>query len=178
VKRKGGGAKLLRTETVTVRLSPKLRYLAEIAARTHRRTVSSFLEWAAEEAFHNVHLPDGSSLADLADVLWDIDEGDRFAALASRYPGLLTHDELVLWKLIRDNPYFWRRIQTNKEGYWLWDHNERNLKFEALREWWETLQKVARGEQPRSALPERDEQPIADAEGRNSNSDQGENHHG
>ena len=41
-KRKGGGGKLARSETVTVRLDPKLRYLAELAARIQRRSVSSF----------------------------------------------------------------------------------------------------------------------------------------
>ena len=41
---KGGGAKLSRSETVTVRLDPKLRYLAELGARSQRRTVSSFIE--------------------------------------------------------------------------------------------------------------------------------------
>ena len=44
--RKGGGGKLSRSETVTVRLDPKLRYLAELAARLHRRTLSSYVEWA------------------------------------------------------------------------------------------------------------------------------------
>lgn len=32
-KRRGGGSKLIRSETVTVRLDPKLRYLASLAAR-------------------------------------------------------------------------------------------------------------------------------------------------
>ena len=41
-----GGSKLNRTETVTIRLDPKLRYLTELAARKQRRTVSSFIEWA------------------------------------------------------------------------------------------------------------------------------------
>ena len=48
-KRRGGGGKLARSETVTVRLAPKLRYLAELAARKQRRTLSSFIEWAIEE---------------------------------------------------------------------------------------------------------------------------------
>ena len=43
--RKGGGGKLSRSETVTVRLDPRLRYLAELAARLHRRTLSSYVEW-------------------------------------------------------------------------------------------------------------------------------------
>ena len=59
-KRKGGGGKLARSETVTVRLDPKLRYLAELAARKQRRTVSSFIEWAVEQSFSGVNLYQGT----------------------------------------------------------------------------------------------------------------------
>ena len=51
--RKGGGGKLARSETVTVRLDPKLRYLAELAARLHRCTLSSYIEWAINASLDN-----------------------------------------------------------------------------------------------------------------------------
>ena len=54
--RGGGGGKLNRSETVTIRLDPKLRYLTELAARKHRRTVSSFIEWAIESMLDKVVL--------------------------------------------------------------------------------------------------------------------------
>ncbi|MBK7898409.1 MAG: hypothetical protein IPJ99_03395 [Betaproteobacteria bacterium] len=108
-KRKGGGGKLARSETVTVRLDPKLRYLAELAARKQRRTVSSFIEWAVEESLSHVNLREESgdsrddyqraiSIAGMADGLWDIDEADRLAKLALQFPELLNHEEQVLWK--------------------------------------------------------------------------------
>ena len=101
--RKGGGGKRAKTETVTVRLDPKLRYLADIAARKQRRTLSSFIEWALEQSLKQVILrenEDGQSesVADLAEILWDVDNGDRFMTLATTFPELLTHDEQILWK--------------------------------------------------------------------------------
>ena len=54
-KRKGG-SKLARSETVTVRLDPKLRYLAELAARKQRRSLSSYIEWAVEDSLSRVPL--------------------------------------------------------------------------------------------------------------------------
>lgn len=42
--------KLNRSETVTVRLDPRLNYLAELAGRAQRRTKSSFIEWAVQQA--------------------------------------------------------------------------------------------------------------------------------
>ena len=47
---KAGGGKLARSEVVTVRLDPRLRYLANLVARKQRRTLSSFIEWAIEES--------------------------------------------------------------------------------------------------------------------------------
>jgi len=50
------GSKLSRSEILTVRLDPKLRFAAELAARKHRRTLSSFAEWAIEEAVKRLPL--------------------------------------------------------------------------------------------------------------------------
>lgn len=50
------GSKLPRSEILTVRLDPKLRFAAELAARKHRRTLSSFTEWAVEEAVKRLPL--------------------------------------------------------------------------------------------------------------------------
>ena len=142
-KRRGGGGKLARSETVTVRLDPKLRYLAELAARKQRRTLSSFIEWAIEE-----NLKTTSEAADL----WDVDEPDRFAKLALRYPDMLTHDEQVLWKLIRENGYLWRARCFR--GKWKWGIIESSLNFLRLREHWESFRLVARGEADKSILPD------------------------
>src|SRR5919201_1551935 len=94
---RGGGSKLNRSETVTNRLDPKLRYLTELAARTQRRTVSSFIEWAIERALDHIPLREHRSGSDAREVtlgeeaekLWDVDEADRLARLGLYYPELL-----------------------------------------------------------------------------------------
>jgi hypothetical protein len=55
-RKKGGGGKLFRTELVSVRIDPKLRFAVELAARKQRRTASSFVEWAIEEAIKRLPL--------------------------------------------------------------------------------------------------------------------------
>src|SRR4051794_40960280 len=89
-----------RSEIVTVRFDPKLKYLAELAARKHRRPLSSYIEWAVEQSLSQVVIQesrDGESLsvadAERTDALWDLDEPDRIIRLAIRYPDLLTHEE-------------------------------------------------------------------------------------
>ena len=133
-----GGGKLSRSETVTVRLDPKLRYLAELAARLQRRTLSSYIEWAIERSLDNnllgadQHSP---SIKDESEHLWDVDEADRFAKLALRYPHLLTHEEQVRWKLIRETFGLWLNAfpgQPNSE-----------LNFEMLRRNWGLINDAA-----------------------------------
>ena len=157
--RKGGGSKLTRTQTVTVRLDPKLRYLAELAARRHRRTLSSFIEWAIEESLSTVVLYEGSgynndhdrSVMDEAESLWDVDEADRFARLAIQYPEMLNIDEQRMWKLVRENGFYWKGLLEN-EG-WVWDQTISNLILPRLRETWDDLQSVVAGEALSEILP-------------------------
>ncbi len=91
-KKVSGGGKLTRTQTVPIRLDPQLRYLAELAAKTQRRTVSSFIEWAIEESLKQITFEDyhgnSSTLADEAFQLWDVDEPDNFVKLAFEHPPL------------------------------------------------------------------------------------------
>ncbi len=159
-KRKAGGGKLARSETVTVRLDPRLRYLAELAALKQRRTVSSFIEWAIEDSLGRVYLQEGgygneqgTTVADVSAKLWDVDDADRFVKLALNYPDLLTHEEQKRWKLIRENGYLWRGNYNRNGGKWTWQVAEGYLRFDQLREHWDDFCAVARGEALRDTLP-------------------------
>lgn len=154
-RRKGGG-KLSRSETVTVRLDPKLRYLAELAARKQRRTLSSYIEWAIEDSLQRVALDindSNSSVANEAEALWDVDDADRFAKLALRHSDLMTHEEQVLWKLVRENGYLWRGSYQGSQKRWTWTTSEDNLVFERLRENWSKFTAVAESGTGHAELP-------------------------
>ena len=160
--RKGGGGKLSRSETVTVRLDPKLRYLAELAARLHRRTLSSYVEWAIKESLDSATVePIGVdqqgvrySIGHESEYLWDVDEADRFAKLALRYPHLLSHEEQVRWKLIRECGYLWRgNYGPPPAQEWRWQVVEDSLCFDRLRDKWELFCAVADGDKLATELP-------------------------
>ncbi|MDP1605466.1 MAG: hypothetical protein Q8L93_02285 [Rhodocyclaceae bacterium] len=162
-KRKGGGGKLSRSETVTVRLDPRLRYLAELAARKHRRTLSSYIEWAVEESLTHVNLREESgdspddfqraiSLGAAHDCLWDVDEADRFSKLALQFPDLMTHDEQVLWKLVRENGLLWKG-NYDKRDEWVWQVTPDALVADRLRDHFDTFKAVAEGKASRDTLP-------------------------
>jgi hypothetical protein len=150
-----------RSETVSVRLDPKLRYLAELAARKQRRTLSSYIEWAIEASLEKVILTEGEewndarsvNLANAAADLWDVEDADKFAKLAFRYPDLLTHHEQVVWKLIRENGYLWRGFYHKLTNKFTWETSADFLIFETLRAHWNVFNDVARGDLDKSALP-------------------------
>ena len=167
-----------KTKVVGVRLDPRLRYLTELAARKQRRSISSFIEWAIEESLGNVLLREESeyegdppTVADEASALWDVDDADRFAKLALKYPDLLTHEEQVLWKLVRGNECLWRG--SYKSDAWRWKVDESSLIFGRLREYWPLFNSVAKGSEELSKLPMRtkeqpttgDDVPIDDPDG-------------
>lgn len=133
--KKVGGGKLTRSETVTVRLDPKLRYLAELAARKQRRTLSSFIEWAIERSLDDITLRSDeggyTTLEVAAEDLWDVYEPDRFLILAQEYPELLTHEEQVRMKIIQEDEVF-----RDVEG---------RLMLSVVRSGWEYLKKYAAG---------------------------------
>lgn len=132
-----------RTVTITVKVDRRLHYLTCLCARKQRRTVSSFAHWALGESLKHVRLDDsgrkkrGPSAADEAELLWQLDERERFAALAMHHPTLLTFSEESLWKMVR--PFF-SESATDADMQWLREH-------------WETLTAVAEGAQDESELP-------------------------
>lgn len=160
-KRRGGGAKPSRTETVTVRLDPKLRYLAEIAARKQRRTLSSYVEWAVEKSLDVVKLYEAGdfkesdvSVAEQAEALWDVDEAERFVKLSIRYPELLTHEEQERWKMLHDCGILApARRRNSRTGVvdWNWGLLEDQVLPLLRRYWADLLQAQAGGPAAREA---------------------------
>jgi hypothetical protein len=97
-----------RTEGVSIRLDPKLHYLATMAAREQMRTLSSFIEWAVRRTLTEAAAMDDEPtpgqwpappLPLWMDVLWEPNEADRFFRLATLRPDLLNLTEQRVWKL-------------------------------------------------------------------------------
>jgi hypothetical protein len=160
-KKKGGGGKLSRSEVVTIRLDPKLRFAAELAARKQRRTLSSFVEWAIEKAVSEevvkVRSLDGNGDTALEAMtrIWDVEEADRFVKFAEEYRDLLNFDEERLWKLIKETPYFFKKVEQKLDPnkHLSWSANSNNIWFKRIRNNWELLHKIVAGEETQDALP-------------------------
>lgn len=171
VAKRGGGGKLSRSETVTVRLDPRLNYLCELASRAQRRTKSSFVEWAIETALNAVQVPGTAqsrndpdcSVDDLAFLLYDVDEADRLSNLAFHAPVLMTHEERVIWKLATSSGSLWKgrwREINDSEEEWQYDPHPQTLIVDRYRKNFDLLKRVAEGEESTDSLPTLDKRPI------------------
>lgn len=164
VKRKSKAA-TPKTEIFAMRFDPKTKYLAEVAARKQRRSLSNFMEWAVELALKNTFLEHDSqeSVWDMSTDLWDVDEADRFIRMAFIHPELLTYDEQVLWKVICEWGNLWKG-KKDQEGKWQWKTDDLSkLNLERLRRKWKILKSIASGESEESVLVESDMQdPVLD----------------
>jgi len=119
------------------------------------------IEWAIERSLALVELEeqtpltDAVSLADAARIhrLWDLDEPDRIVRLALNYPDLLTHEEQMVWKLVRENGLLWKGRYDGAPPEWTWKIAENSIVWDTLRKHWQTFRAVASGSQPGSSLP-------------------------
>jgi hypothetical protein len=146
-----GGGRLNRSQTVTVRLDPRLNYLCELGARVQRRTKSSFIEWAIDRAIDQVVLVPGSpfgeeaKIGEMADTLWHVREHERLIALATHGPHLMTMEEQEIWAVICEHGHFWRgRWKDNEHvATWTWEARPDKLIHERVAESWEQILQVA-----------------------------------
>jgi hypothetical protein len=135
-----------RSEVVTIRVDPKIRFGLELLSRKQYRNLSSVVEWAINEAIKG-----DQGIEDL-DFIWDIEEADRFVKLAILYPNLLAYEEQILWKLLRENGILWKgRYDANND--WTWVCQLDTAIFEQIRKYYESFKKVAAGQASPDALP-------------------------
>lgn len=103
-----------KTEVLSIRIDPRVKYGLELLARLQRRSTTGVVEWAIQEAFGRELFDPGDNdghptkLDEELDRLWQINEIERLVALALRRPQLLTFEESRAWKVLKDTAAFWK----------------------------------------------------------------------
>ncbi len=153
-KKRSAGGKLSRTEVVTVRLDSKLKLALDLAARKQRRTMSSFIEYAIEQATKKVPILDKDERDPrdefpwdayiTSQKIWDPEEADTFCNFAFALHNLLNHEERMRWKLIKEHDYFWDGEEVRGKKRIIRDKN--TLLIKRVREEWDTLTQIIDGE--------------------------------
>jgi hypothetical protein len=97
-----------RTETLTFRLSKRLRSLAEVAARKKGVTLAHHVEGALEASLKEpIDFLRGASIAAVADELYDEDETLCFLKRLKKYPWAMSPEQKRILDLIRTSPLFY-----------------------------------------------------------------------
>jgi hypothetical protein len=135
----------IRTESLTIRIAPKTKYLAQLAAATHRPvaiSLSSLIEKELLDAVHRTIITEfnvETSLLDMAEELWADEEADRMVKLAERLPFLLTEEQEWIWEKVQGNQKYW--LKPLSKG--LYNVSSVTFNFEALRADWDSLKAKA-----------------------------------
>lgn len=110
-----------KTETLTLRLDPKVKYTIELMSRIRRQSITSVIEAAVEAEAFDLDTPviiEGKretwSLASAVSEFWSTDVVTRFLGLCAFMPELLTYEEQRIWETIKATPEFW---DENIESY-------------------------------------------------------------
>ena len=105
---KARNAERVRTETLTFRLSKRLRSLAEVAARRKGVTLANHVESALEASLEEpVDFLRGASIASVADELYDEDEALCFLKRLKKYLWAMSPEQKRLLDLIHTSPLFY-----------------------------------------------------------------------
>ena len=161
--KESGGGRLNRSQTVTVRLDPRMNYLCELGARVQRRTKSSFIEASIASTVERIVLvprepyeDNDTTIGDLAETLWHVREYERLVALATCGHHLMTMEEQEIWAVICETGHFWRgNWKPDGDGeIWSWEAKPENLVKDRVAESWNEILHVANGEtEAAEALP-------------------------
>jgi len=134
-----------KTETLTLRLDPKVKMMIEMISRIRRQSITGVVEAAIEEIafdldapfFHNNETSNWSLSSAVTEV-WSTDESERFINMCYHLPTLLTYEEQRIWETIKASKVFFATDATIMETFWEIDGVGRIDRFN-IRIWWSYL---------------------------------------
>lgn len=134
-----------KTETLTLRLDPKVKVMIEIISRIRRQSITGVVEAAIEEIAFDLDTPyfdDGEmhnySLGSIFSDVWSADESERFINMCYHLPSLLTYEEQRIWETIKSSSCFWESHLTKIPTDWTVAGLGR-IDRSNLRLWWADL---------------------------------------
>ena len=90
-----------------------------------------------------------TTLAQIGDEIWHVDEPERLRRLAQFAPHLMTYEEQKIWAVLGKNGTFWfgewRPLNETKE-YYSYDAEPRKMYMRAVEDHWDQIKKIAAGE--------------------------------
>jgi hypothetical protein len=102
------------------------------------------------------YLQPPQSIAQLAEMLWDVDEVNRFQRLAHHAPHLMTFEEQQIWSTLLKTAHYWIGEWTPLDEiqlHYVFAPLPENLWLDRVRDDWELIKNVAAGRTDGKKLP-------------------------
>ncbi|SDP40828.1 hypothetical protein SAMN04489798_5663 [Pseudomonas arsenicoxydans] len=136
-----------KTETLTLRLDPKIKFLIEMVARKKRQSITGVIESAIEEYAKGIkidaylwddeekkNVEQEVTLLRLCNEIYSTDDSHRFGLLFYVAPQLMNHEEQRLKETVYASPVFWLDYPHSDD-----DKLEDDIDINKLRAHWEEL---------------------------------------
>lgn len=149
-----------KTETLTLRLDPKVRLLIELISRVRRQSITGVVEAAIEDIAFDLDVPfvdDGSiqnsALGSIFSEIWSTDESELFINMCFRLPSLMTYEEQRLWETIKASPAFREKPSATLLTDWEVEGVGRLDKWMIRNFWSQLAEHVVENRESRTVVP-------------------------
>ena len=133
-----------RTNVITLRVTPKMRFGLELLAQEHGQTLTEVVIWAVNELFSTEQIglfryPAGQAHPVRAlDHVWSPLEYERVVRLGIAFPELMSDRQKYLWGRVRETRKYWKAGADRERP------TPDDVKWEALAKDWPDLERRAR----------------------------------
>lgn len=149
-----------KTETLTLRLEPKLKFLIEMVSRLKRQSITGVVESAVEDlafgldvTFHDHGATEPLSMASALANIWSTDESERFLNFCYHLPHLMTYEDQRIWETIKASPVFFETKKTKASALRTIDSLDQLDRRVVSQSWQSLLQHVDMNKDNRVVVP-------------------------
>ncbi|MNC01140.1 hypothetical protein D3C76_540000 [compost metagenome] len=154
----GQGAR--KTETLTLRLDPKIKMMIELISRVRRQAITGVVEAAIEDVAYDVDVPffdEGETrtrvIGSAMSEIWSADESERFICMCYHLPTLLTYEEQRIWETIKSSFVFLTKEESHMPTLWEVEGVGILDRREVRRYWDQLLEHVDANRDSRTIVP-------------------------
>lgn len=120
-----------KSEVLSLRIDPRLKYGLDLLARQQRRSVTGVVEWVIGETFRKEPINDADgrerAFSEAVEVLWSENELERLLKLWFFYPSLLSYEESRMVNVLLRSWDLWVKGANQAYNRFKW--------FEVLPKW-------------------------------------------
>lgn len=114
-----------KSEALSVRIDPRMKYGLDLLARHQRRAVTGVVEWCLSEVFRAESVPGTKgrtyTIDDAIRITWSENELERLLALWFEFPALLSYEESRMVNTLLRTLNLWVKFEPTRINNFRWN---------------------------------------------------------